>query len=261
MFDSSKSVIKISPRVAACGLPINIQSETFVPHAVQTFRYPGNLSSILIQNTLPFCPIDPIQRTLSFTANKTTATGPPPLSRRPQHMPNLDQKQSPLLAVRFCKAMRSKKGCLSPHCPNLHLCPFHLLGQCDRDQAHCCRSHDPHDQHTRRVLRDLGLADVTPEMLSFLKKLASDTEWEWKTPHSTVPGICSFYKKGDCLKGSMCAYLHVCAYWVGGGCRYGGNCKKDHNFLSDHNQRVLKRDELHDLPELDMVKLLRECSQ
>ncbi|XP_069561395.1 LOW QUALITY PROTEIN: protein mono-ADP-ribosyltransferase PARP12 [Brachyistius frenatus] len=60
-------------------------------------------------------------------------------------------------------------------------------------------------------------------------------------------------KVGDCLQ---CDGLHLCRYFVCGGCTFGPKCKKCHDLTTPCNAEILKRFGLHDLTEKELFQLL-----
>ena len=164
-----------------------------------------------------------------------------------------------IFPVHFCKRALEPNGCPAHTCPDLHLCPFHLLDKCKHGSSDCKRSHDPEDNHTQRILRDrLRLGHLSQsQKRSLLKKLAEDRRSEWETPCNIVPKVCTYYNtQVACRKGSKCSYLHVCRHWINGTCKFGGGCKRAHDFESAQNRDILERDGLHGLPDSELLKRL-----
>uniref|UniRef100_UPI0037E84CE0 protein mono-ADP-ribosyltransferase PARP12-like n=1 Tax=Semicossyphus pulcher TaxID=241346 RepID=UPI0037E84CE0 len=60
-------------------------------------------------------------------------------------------------------------------------------------------------------------------------------------------------KPGEC---PQCDGLHLCSYYVCGGCTYGHKCKKNHSLASPYNTELLKRNGLQDLTEKQLFQLL-----
>ncbi|KPP59798.1 hypothetical protein Z043_122250 [Scleropages formosus] len=57
----------------------------------------------------------------------------------------------------------------------------------------------------------------------------------------------------DC---DSCSDLHLCRYFVNGGCKYKNKCKHTHDLDSYHNTVLLKRDGLLDLDKVELFQLL-----
>lgn len=164
-----------------------------------------------------------------------------------------------ILPVHFCRKVLETNGCTN--CLDLHLCPFHLLDKCKREDSRCKRSHDLNDDHTQRILgnnpRFSHLSSNQKHRL--LKKLAQHRRSEWETPSNIIPKVCTYYNtKVTCQKGSKCPYLHVCRHWIHDTCRFGGDCMRAHDFKSAQNRGILERDDLHDLPDSELRYLLQE---
>ncbi|XP_038161431.1 protein mono-ADP-ribosyltransferase PARP12-like [Cyprinodon tularosa] len=60
-------------------------------------------------------------------------------------------------------------------------------------------------------------------------------------------------KVGEC---TQCDSLHLCRYFVCGGCTFGPKCKNPHSLASSHNAEILKRYGLQDLTEKQLSQLL-----
>ncbi|MEQ2286785.1 hypothetical protein AMECASPLE_005905 [Ameca splendens] len=60
-------------------------------------------------------------------------------------------------------------------------------------------------------------------------------------------------KAGGC---TQCDGLHLCRYFVCGGCTFGPKCKNPHSLASPHNAELLKRYGLQDLTEKQLSQLL-----
>ncbi|KAM4734624.1 protein mono-ADP-ribosyltransferase PARP12 [Anableps anableps] len=60
-------------------------------------------------------------------------------------------------------------------------------------------------------------------------------------------------KAGEC---GQCDSLHLCRYFVCGGCTFGFKCKNPHSLASPHNAELLKRYGLQDLTEKQLYQLL-----
>ena len=154
-----------------------------------------------------------------------------------------------IFPVNFCRDILGPDGC-TQNCPDLHLCPFHLLNECEYVQ--CVRSHDPNDNHTQRIFHDrLKLSHLSSdERRRLLQTIAKDKESHWRTPLGSIPEPCVYYNRSTgCGNGDWCSFLHVCSYWLKGTCNFGRTCKRDHNFGSKQNEDILKRDGLYGLPE------------
>ena len=69
-----------------------------------------------------------------------------------------------IVTIRFCK-VKQEKGCTNKHCPDLHLCPFHIADnyKCIYENS-CKRSHDVShvsDEHTTFVFASHGWGNLT----------------------------------------------------------------------------------------------------
>ncbi|XP_034542084.1 protein mono-ADP-ribosyltransferase PARP12-like isoform X2 [Notolabrus celidotus] len=60
-------------------------------------------------------------------------------------------------------------------------------------------------------------------------------------------------KPGEC---SQCDGLHLCRYYVCGGCTYGPKCKKNHSLTFENNAELLKKHGLQDLTDEQLFQLL-----
>ncbi|XP_014911578.1 poly [ADP-ribose] polymerase 12-like [Poecilia latipinna] len=60
-------------------------------------------------------------------------------------------------------------------------------------------------------------------------------------------------KAGEC---GLCDSLHLCRYFVCGGCTFGPKCKNPHSLASPHNADLLQRFGLQDLTEKQLFQLL-----
>ncbi|KAF3689067.1 Poly [ADP-ribose] polymerase 12 [Channa argus] len=60
-------------------------------------------------------------------------------------------------------------------------------------------------------------------------------------------------KPGEC---PQCDGLHLCKYFVCGGCTYEAKCRKPHSLDSQHNAELLRKHDLHELTEKQLFQLL-----
>ncbi|XP_071407187.1 protein mono-ADP-ribosyltransferase PARP12-like [Pithys albifrons albifrons] len=139
--------------------------------------------------------------------------------------------------VRLCQEYST--GCPGT-CGRLHLCKYHLKGQCRNQVARkeCRFAHDFHSDHNLRVLKQYGLEVLNSDELCQLL-LQNDS--------SLLPEVCLHYNKGDgphgsCTFKTSCTKLHVCQYFLRGQCRFGSSCKRSHDLLkSDYLDKLLKQ--------------------
>ena len=157
-----------------------------------------------------------------------------------------------VLAVQFCR----NKSCSMTACPDLHVCPFYLVGSCSYNSLNCRRTHDVNGKHTEQVLRALGLEGLSiNEKATLLTKIANDTKLEWRTPGDEIAQVCSYYNvERGCTKDS-CNRLHVCRFWIKGNCKFL-HCKRNHTYKSEREQRILKNYDMAGYPDAEINEIL-----
>uniref|UniRef100_A0A1A7WS82 Poly (ADP-ribose) polymerase family, member 12a n=2 Tax=Iconisemion striatum TaxID=60296 RepID=A0A1A7WS82_9TELE len=94
----------------------------------------------------------------------------------------------------------------------------------------------------------IAIRDGKQQLSGVLHKLGPDSLVVAKT----ALRICQ-KKAIDCAK---CDGLHLCRYFVFGGCTFGQRCKNPHSLDFPHNTEVLKRFGLQDLTEKQLFQLL-----
>eukprot|EP00076_Gallus_gallus_P024047 XP_015146091.1 zinc finger CCCH-type antiviral protein 1 isoform X2 [Gallus gallus] len=131
-----------------------------------------------------------------------------------------------LTAVRICM----RKQCEG--CERLHLCKLHLMGRCSLRHRVCKYSHDITSAENKKVLKTHELSGLSENELRILL-LQNDP--------FLLPDACQFYNNrvNTCSQRDDCNKLHICRYFLHGGCKFFP-CKKSHNFLDSCALRLLK---------------------
>ena len=167
------------------------------------------------------------------------------------------------VTIRFCK-VEQETGCTDKNCPDLHLCPFHIAGNC-MYKDFCKHSHDVSDEHTAFVFTFHRLGNLTViERYKLLQFITSDPvkRMDWIAPSSKLPKICKHYNNPPGCQPKdkeNCSFLHVCRHWVLGDCRYGKRlCKRAHEFSANREARILERHNIGHMLEEELLKILRE---
>lgn len=156
--------------------------------------------------------------------------------------------------LRFCPKMRKDSTCSNTNCPDLHLCIYHFLDGSCNFPTNCKNSHVISDEHTNNVFRMANLSFLDDEGR---KRLLRNIAY-------VVPEICMFYNKprDSCTKGSNCSYLHICRDWVLDGrvctAAAGTRCHRAHTFSYDHEQHILKKKNLDQMSEKEIMRKLNE---
>ncbi|XP_043944117.1 protein mono-ADP-ribosyltransferase PARP12-like [Protopterus annectens] len=130
-------------------------------------------------------------------------------------------------SLRVCRQFCSKDGCSDRFCPELHLCPRFVYGNCwfNTRRKGCRYPHDFHSEHNVRLLNASDLFNLEDSHLRVLL-LQNDP--------SLLPKPCHLYNKNngrdDACKFEKCQRLHICQHFLNGNCRYGDKCKRSHDF-------------------------------
>lgn len=171
------------------------------------------------------------------------------MTRYLKFLPNNDVQ----VRLRICPKMRKDSTCSNTNCPDLHLCIYHFLtGSCNFP-TNCKNSHDISDDHTNNVFRMANLSFLNDEERKLLLRNVA----------YVAPEICIYYNSNDpsksCTKDN-CSYLHVCRNWVlvGRVCAAGTWCKRAHTFRNQHEQNILKKKNLDQMSEKEILEKLNE---
>ena len=166
------------------------------------------------------------------------------------------------VSLEFCLQAEENGGCDTKWCKSLHLCPFFIKGNC-KFGSKCKRPHSYDDEHTVRVLNYSGLGFLRSSSLlpGVLKMIVDESELQRTAARHVsaghLPGICKHYNKGRCMKEDYCPWLHVCKYFIDGGCKFGEGCERDHNFSDSHNIKILQQYNMEKIGERKVLRLLK----
>ncbi|KAM9468199.1 uncharacterized protein Hap1MRO34_014864 [Clarias gariepinus] len=146
----------------------------------------------------------------------------------------LQQNKSKRMVLVTSKVRRCRNRECQESCRDLHLCVFHMLGQCNVQR--CKYGHSLETEHNSRILREHGLQGLSKDQLRVLL-LQNDT--------SLLPNVCVSYNKGsgefgNCPEKEACRRLHVCDRYIRGLCDGSSECNKCHDFYEPHPMQTLQ---------------------
>ncbi|KAF4079526.1 hypothetical protein AMELA_G00179000 [Ameiurus melas] len=148
---------------------------------------------------------------------------------QPRNHPNKSRKILVSANIRRCRTRECQESCT-----DLHLCKYHLVGQCNAQR--CKYGHSLETEHNSRVLRKHSLHDLSKDQLRVLL-LLNDS--------SLLPNVCVSYNKGsgefgNCPDKEACDRLHVCEKYIRGLCDGSVECNRCHDFFEPHPTKALQ---------------------